>query len=61
MTLRQAVEVALRRRSPPSTLEARASSPGQTQHHPAMAGITVSPVHGWHCICERCAAARKQG
>jgi hypothetical protein len=21
----------------------------------AMTGIDVSPVHGWHCTCERCA------
>jgi hypothetical protein len=21
-------------------------------------GIAVQPVHGWHCICERCSAAR---
>ncbi len=28
--------------------------------HPAMAGLTVAPIRGWHCICERCAAqARK--
>jgi hypothetical protein len=23
--------------------------------HPAMAGLQVSPVHGWHCACGRCA------
>jgi hypothetical protein len=22
--------------------------------HPAMAGLDISPVHGRHCICERC-------
>jgi len=20
-----------------------------------MTGLNVPPVHGWHCICERCA------
>jgi hypothetical protein len=24
--------------------------------HPAMQGIKVSPVHGHHCICDRCHA-----
>lgn len=24
------------------------------QHHPAMSGLNVSPVHGRHCICHRC-------
>jgi hypothetical protein len=24
--------------------------------HPAMVGIQVSPVHGRHCICNRCLA-----
>jgi hypothetical protein len=24
--------------------------------HPAMSGIQVSPVHGRHCICDRCLA-----
>jgi len=23
-----------------------------------MSGIDVPPVHGWHCICDRC---RRQG
>jgi hypothetical protein len=22
--------------------------------HPAMSGLNVSPVHGRHCICNRC-------
>jgi hypothetical protein len=26
------------------------------QRHPAMSGLNVSPVHGRHCICDRCAA-----
>jgi hypothetical protein len=25
-----------------------------TTRHPAMAGIDVPPVHGRHCICQRC-------
>jgi hypothetical protein len=36
-----------------------ASAPAlsDTHHrHPAMIGIEVSPVHGWHCICDRCQA-----
>jgi hypothetical protein len=39
-----------------------AKAPAGTQHrHPAMSGIDVSPVHGWHCICDRCLAhAQKQ-
>jgi len=36
-----------------------ASSSGLSSHaprrHPAMTGIDVSPVHGRHCICDRCA------
>jgi hypothetical protein len=23
--------------------------------HPAMIGLNISPVHGHHCICDRCA------
>lgn len=30
----------------------RAQPPAQ--RHPAMSGLDVSPVHGRHCICERC-------
>ena len=26
--------------------------------HPAMRGLNVSPVHGRHCICERCIVGR---
>jgi hypothetical protein len=26
--------------------------------HPAMRGLNVSPVHGRHCICNRCAPRR---
>jgi hypothetical protein len=25
-----------------------------SRRHPAMAGLNVPPVHGRHCICERC-------
>ncbi|HUE26778.1 MAG TPA: hypothetical protein VMP89_08385 [Solirubrobacteraceae bacterium] len=24
------------------------------RRHPAMAGLNVPPVHGHHCICQRC-------
>lgn len=27
--------------------------------HPAMRGLNVSPVHGRHCICDRCGADRR--
>jgi hypothetical protein len=31
------------------------SASGELSHrHPAMSGINVSPVHGRHCICDRC-------
>jgi hypothetical protein len=30
--------------------------PERQHHHPAMNGIDVSPVHGRHCICDRCTA-----
>jgi hypothetical protein len=26
--------------------------------HPAMRGLNVSPVHGRHCICNRCSGDR---
>jgi hypothetical protein len=26
------------------------------ERHPAMRGLNVSPVHGRHCICDRCSA-----
>ena len=31
------------------------------QWQPSMAGLNVSPVHGRHCICERCERLRDQG
>lgn len=30
------------------------SRPEEQTRHPAMSGIEVSPVHGRHCICDRC-------
>jgi hypothetical protein len=48
------------RRSRPSALAAAAPSgaTGQVLHrHPAMAGLNVPPVHGYHCICDRCVRA----
>ena len=29
-------------------------APRGIDRHPAMRGIKVSPVHGRHCICQRC-------
>jgi hypothetical protein len=26
--------------------------------HPAMRGLDISPVHGRHCICDRCSLHR---
>ncbi|MBO0768296.1 MAG: hypothetical protein J2O48_06385 [Solirubrobacterales bacterium] len=31
-----------------------AESASERDRHPAMRGIDVSPVHGRHCICNRC-------
>lgn len=31
------------------------AAPRDTSHrHPAMSGLDISPVHGRHCICDRC-------
>jgi hypothetical protein len=37
-----------------------AGRPELQSRHPAMRGISVSPVHGWHCICDRCVAQSGQ-
>jgi hypothetical protein len=29
-----------------------------THRHPAMRGLNVPPVHGRHCICNRCNVGR---
>jgi hypothetical protein len=40
------------------SVASRPAGLGEVRHrHPAMAGLNVSPVHGWHCICDRCARA----
>jgi len=49
--------VGLARRSP--RVHAAEGVPGVShvearRRHPTMAGLAVQPVHGWHCICERC-------
>jgi len=36
----------------PGALQAVADD--EQRCHPAMSGLSVSPVHGRHCICERC-------
>jgi hypothetical protein len=33
--------------------DAQAAVPAD-RRHPAMSGLNVSPVHGRHCICNRC-------
>ena len=30
------------------------------RRHPAMSGLNVSPVHGRHCICNRCAPDERE-
>jgi hypothetical protein len=42
--------------SPSADVAARPVEPNGTRH-PAMRGIDVSPVHGRHCICDRCGPA----
>jgi hypothetical protein len=38
-----------------SAAEPAVAGPVEIRHrHPAMAGLDVPPVHGWHCICDRC-------
>jgi hypothetical protein len=53
------------RRTRPTAPLGTAARPGRArgqQRHPAMSGLDVPPVHGWHCICDRCAAqTRKAG
>jgi hypothetical protein len=41
-------------RREPSAGGRRAGLDEQQARHPAMARIDVSPVHGYHCDCERC-------
>jgi hypothetical protein len=52
-SLRRLVQTS--RRSRPSAFAAPSVATGQIRHrHPAMAGLNVPPVHGHHCICDRC-------
>jgi hypothetical protein len=39
---------------------AAARDRGTSQRHPAMQGIDVPPVHGHHCICDRCTPATRR-
>jgi hypothetical protein len=54
-------------RNPTSSLQRAATAqtrpaakPGMTDsdRHPAMRGLSISPVHGHHCICDRCSQQR---
>jgi hypothetical protein len=39
-----------------SARPAETANAAQEDRHPAMRGLNVSPVHGRHCICDRCTA-----
>jgi hypothetical protein len=48
-----------RQNDPAQQAVAMPSGPGEPvstdqDRHPAMRGLNVSPVHGRHCICDRC-------
>jgi hypothetical protein len=34
-------------------------APASEDRHPAMRGLNVSPVHGRHCICNRCSPDKR--
>jgi hypothetical protein len=52
----RAVDVSRRSRSASDRVTSRAPGLGEVRHrHPAMTRLNISPVHGRHCICERCA------
>jgi hypothetical protein len=54
VTLRRVLGPTRRTRElPPPALQLHARD-GRPQRHPAMSGLDVSPVHGRHCICDRC-------
>jgi hypothetical protein len=40
----------------PAAADGTKAQPRPIEHprHPAMRGLNVSPVHGHHCICDRC-------
>ena len=59
LTLDRAVDVARRSPSLPDRVASPGPGLGKVGHrHAALAGLKVSPVHGRHCICERCAMRR---
>jgi hypothetical protein len=53
-------ESANRLRAVPRVASQRRSAPpaDERQKQAAMPGIDFSPVHGRHCICDRCQAVR---
>jgi hypothetical protein len=56
LTFHRTVDVSQRSPSQSERLASRAPALGEVRHrHPTMAGLNVSPVHGRHCICDRCA------
>ena len=50
----RAVSVARQPREADGTTNVPAARREVTGRHPAMSGLNVSPVHGRHCICDRC-------
>jgi hypothetical protein len=42
------------RRDHSATPPAKVLDAAARRRHPAMAGLNIPPVHGRHCICERC-------
>ena len=50
----RAVSVARHARGAESTSNVPAAQRAVSGRHPAMSGLNVSPVHGRHCICNRC-------
>lgn len=52
--LLRAVNLPRRHRREQRTVAPIAAVGNAGPRHPAMAGLNVPPVHGRHCICERC-------
>jgi hypothetical protein len=44
--------------STPSAAEDPPVTDVTSHRHPAMRGLNVPPVHGRHCICDRCSSSR---
>jgi hypothetical protein len=53
--------VSRRSRRAPGRISSRGFGLGDIQNRDtAMVGLNVSPVHGWHCICQRCARETRE-